>query len=384
MSSEFFRAFFMIYIHIPFCKQKCSYCNFHFSTSLNFKDDMVAAMKKEIVLRKNELQNKSLSSLYFGGGTPSILSADEIKSLIDEVLKHFSFEKDIEITLEANPDDLNKEFLKGLSDSPVNRLSIGTQSFFEADLKLMNRAHTANEAEDSIKRVQDFGFENLSIDLIYGSPTSNLEIWKENLNKTIALEVPHISSYALTVEPKTALENWISKGKVISPKEEEQNREFYYLSDFLKDHGFEHYEVSNFAKPGFYSRHNSSYWKYKEYLGIGPSAHSYNGSDVRSWNIANNQQYIKKLNAHLPAKEEEILSAEDQFNEMIMIGLRTIWGVDLENLKGKFNDRILEHFQREIKQKLEEEILIIENNHLKIPEKHWFMADGIASDLFMV
>ncbi|WP_294239263.1 radical SAM family heme chaperone HemW [Chryseobacterium endophyticum] len=374
----------MIYIHIPFCKQKCSYCNFHFSTSLNFKDDMVAAMKKEIVLRKNELQNKSLSSLYFGGGTPSILSADEIKSLIDEVLKHFSFEKDIEITLEANPDDLNKEFLKGLSDSPVNRLSIGTQSFFEADLKLMNRAHTANEAEDSIKRAQDFGFENLSIDLIYGSPTSNLEIWKENLNKTIALEVPHISSYALTVEPKTALENWISKGKVISPKEEEQNREFYYLSDFLKDHGFEHYEVSNFAKPGFYSRHNSSYWKYKEYLGIGPSAHSYNGSDVRSWNIANNQQYIKKLNAHLPAKEEEILSAEDQFNEMIMIGLRTIWGVDLENLKGKFNDRILEHFQREIKQKLEEEILIIENNHLKIPEKQWFMADGIASDLFMV
>lgn len=384
MSSEFFRAFFMIYIHIPFCKQKCSYCNFHFSTSLNFKDDMVAAMKKEIVLRKNELQNKSLSSLYFGGGTPSILSADEIKSLIDEVLKHFSFEKDIEITLEANPDDLNKEFLKGLSDSPVNRLSIGTQSFFEADLKLMNRAHTANEAEDSIKRAQDFGFENLSIDLIYGSPTSNLEIWKENLNKTIVLEVPHISSYALTVEPKTALENWISKGKVISPKEEEQNREFYYLSDFLKDHGFEHYEVSNFAKPGFYSRHNSSYWKYEEYLGIGPSAHSYNGSDVRSWNIANNQQYIKKLNAHLPAKEEEILSAEDQFNEMIMIGLRTIWGVDLENLKGKFNDRILEHFQREIKQKLEEEILIIENNHLKIPEKHWFMADGIASDLFMV
>lgn len=374
----------MIYIHIPFCKQKCSYCNFHFSTSLNFKDDMLAAMKKEIFLRKDELHNKSLQSLYFGGGTPSVLSADEIKSLIDEVLKYFSFEKDIEITLEANPDDLDKNFLKGLSDSVVNRLSIGTQSFFEADLKLMNRAHTANEAEDSIKRAQDFGFENLSIDLIYGSPTSNLEIWKENLHKTIALEVPHISSYALTVEPKTALENWISKGKVMSPKEEEQNREFYYLSDFLKDRGFEHYEVSNFARPGFYSRHNSSYWKYKEYLGIGPSAHSYNGSDIRSWNVANNQQYIKKLNASLLAKEEELLSREDQFNEMIMIGLRTIWGVDLESLKEKFNDRILEHFQREIKQKLDEEILVIEDNHLKIPEKHWFMADGIASDLFIV
>ncbi|AZB01449.1 radical SAM family heme chaperone HemW [Chryseobacterium joostei] len=374
----------MIYIHIPFCKQKCSYCNFHFSTSLNFKDEMLNAMKAEIKLRKDELQNKSLKSLYFGGGTPSILSVDEINSLIDEVLRYFSFEKDIEITLEANPDDLDKAFLKQLSGTPVNRLSIGTQSFFEEDLKLMNRAHTASEAEGSIKRAQDFGFENLSIDLIYGSPTSNLEIWKENLNKTIALEVPHISSYALTVEPKTALENWISKGKVKSPREEEQNREFYYLSDFLKDNGFEHYEVSNFAKPGFYSRHNSAYWKYQEYLGVGPSAHSYNGFDVRSWNVANNQQYIKKLNAKLLAKEEEILSLEDQFNEMIMIGLRTIWGVDLKSLKDKFNDRFLEHFQNEIRQKMNEGILIIEDNNLKIPEKHWFMADGIASDLFMV
>ncbi|SMO96277.1 oxygen-independent coproporphyrinogen-3 oxidase [Chryseobacterium rhizoplanae] len=374
----------MIYIHIPFCKQKCSYCNFHFSTSLNFKDEMLSAMKTELLLRKDELQNRTLKSLYFGGGTPSILSVDEINSLIDEALRYFSFEKDIEITLEANPDDLDKNFLKQLAGTPVNRLSIGTQSFFEEDLKLMNRAHTASEAEGSIKRAQDFGFENLSIDLIYGSPTSNLEIWKENLNKTMALEVPHISSYALTVEPKTALENWISKGKVKSPKEEEQNREFYYLSDFLKDNGFEHYEVSNFAKPGFYSRHNSSYWKYQEYLGIGPSAHSYNGFDVRSWNVANNQQYIKKLNDKLLAKEEEILSNEDQFNEMIMIGLRTIWGVDLMSLKNKFSERLLEHFQTEIKTKIEEGILIIENDHLKIPEKHWFMADGIASDLFIV
>ncbi|MGN7759677.1 radical SAM family heme chaperone HemW [Chryseobacterium sp. 22532] len=374
----------MIYIHIPFCKQKCSYCNFHFSTSLNFKDEMTRAMKTEIRLRKDELQNKNLKSLYFGGGTPSILSADEINSLIDEVLKYFSFDTDIEVTLEANPDDLDKNFLKQLAQSPVNRLSIGTQSFFEEDLKLMNRAHNASEAESSIKRAQDFGFENLSIDLIYGSPTSNLEIWKENLNKTIALEVPHISSYALTVEPKTALENWISKGKVASPREEEQNKEFYYMSDFLKGNGFEHYEVSNFAKPGFYSRHNSAYWKYKEYLGIGPSAHSYNGFDVRSWNVANNQQYIKKLHAGILAKEEEILSQYDQFNEMIMIGLRTIWGVDLESLKSKFSDQILEHFQYEVKSKIEEGILIQENNHLKIPEKHWFMADGIASDLFLV
>ncbi|WP_312088773.1 radical SAM family heme chaperone HemW [Chryseobacterium sp.] len=374
----------MIYLHIPFCKQKCSYCNFHFSTSLQFKDEMISAMKKEIFLRKGELQNNSLKSLYFGGGTPSILTADEIHSLIDEVLKYFSFEKDIEITLEANPDDLNKTFLKDLSKSPVNRLSIGTQSFFEEDLKLMNRAHNASEAESSIKRAQDFGFDNLSIDLIYGSPSSSLEIWKENLNKTIALEIPHISSYALTVEPKTALENWVSKGKISTPKEEDQNLEFYYMTDFLKDHGFEHYEVSNFAKSGFHSRHNSAYWKYKEYLGIGPSAHSYNGTDVRSWNVANNQQYIKKLNSNTLAKETEILSQQDQFNEMMMIGLRTIWGVDLENLNQKFSENILNYFNKEIQNKIEEGILEIENNHLKIPEKHWFIADGIAADLFQV
>ena len=345
---------------------------------------MLSAMKKEIFLRKDELQNKTLQSLYFGGGTPSILSPDEIKSLIDEVLKYYSFASDIEVTLEANPDDLGKEFLKGISNSAVNRLSIGTQSFFEEDLKLMNRAHSASEAESSIKRAQDFGLENISIDLIYGSPTSNMEIWKDNLNKTIALEIPHISSYALTVEPKTALEKWVENGKVKSPKEAEQNKEFFYMKDFLKDHGFDHYEISNFGKPGFHSKHNTSYWKYKEYLGIGPSAHSYNGSELRSWNIANNQQYIKKLSSNLLAKEEEVLSEEDQFNEMIMIGLRTIWGVDLSRLKESFNDRIVEHFQTEIHAKVSEGILKISENHLKISDEHWFMADGIASDLFIV
>ncbi len=341
-------------------------------------------MKKEIGLRKDELTNKNLQSLYFGGGTPSILSVAEINGLTDEVLKYFSFEKDIEITLEANPDDLDKNFLKELSHSPVNRLSIGTQSFFDEDLKLMNRAHNSSEAESSIKRAQDFGFENLSIDLIYGSPTSHMDIWKENLNKTIALEVPHISSYALTVEPKTALNSWIAKGKVSTPKEEEQNQEFYYMLDFLKDHGFDHYEISNFAKPGFYSRHNSAYWKYKEYLGIGPSAHSYNGFDKRSWNVANNQQYIKKLNANITACESEILSEQDQFNEMIMIGLRTSWGVNMKELKNKFSEEVYEKIISEIRPKLEEGFLEIDNDHLKIPEKHWFLADGIASDLFMV
>ncbi|SDF06240.1 radical SAM family heme chaperone HemW [Epilithonimonas hungarica] len=374
----------MIYLHIPFCKQKCSYCNFHFSTSFSLKDEMLSAIKKEIRLRHNELENRSLKSLYFGGGTPSVLSVDEIKSLIDEIQKYFSFDENIEITLESNPDDLNKNFLKELSQTEINRLSIGTQSFFDQDLKFMNRAHNASEAESSIKRAQDFGLENISIDLIYGSPTSNFEIWKENLSKTIELQVPHVSSYALTVEPKTALEKWIENGKVSSPEEAEQNQEFYYMKDFLKDNGFDHYEISNFGKPGFHSRHNSAYWKSEAYLGIGPSAHSYNGNLERSWNVANNSLYIKNINQDLLPKETEILSEKDRFNEMMMIGLRTIWGVDLGKIYQNFSSEIIDYLNKEIKPKLESGILIIEDNYLKIPETHWFLADGIASDLFII
>lgn len=374
----------MIYLHIPFCKQKCSYCNFHFSTSFSLKDEMLSAIKKEIQLRHNELENKTLKSLYFGGGTPSVLSGDEIKSLIDEIQKYFSFDENIEITLESNPDDLNKNFLKELSQTEINRLSIGTQSFFDEDLKLMNRAHNASEAESSIKRAQDFGLENISIDLIYGSPTSNFEIWKDNLSKTIELQVPHVSSYALTVEPKTALEKWIENGKIRSPEETEQNQEFYYMKDFLKDNGFDHYEISNFGKPGFHSKHNSAYWKSEPYLGIGPSAHSYNGHLERSWNIANNPIYIKNLNQNILPKEKEILKEKDRFNEMIMIGLRTIWGVDLNRINQNFSSEVIDYLNQEIKSKIESGILEIENNYLKIPEKHWFLADGIASDLFIV
>ena len=374
----------MIYLHIPFCKQKCSYCNFHFSTSFSLKDEMLSAIKKEIQLRHNELENKTLKSLYFGGGTPSVLSVDEIKSLIDEIQKYFSFDENIEITLESNPDDLNKNFLKELSQTEINRLSIGTQSFFDEDLKLMNRAHNASEAESSIKRAQDFGLVNISIDLIYGSPTSNFEIWKDNLSKTIELQVPHVSSYALTVEPKTALEKWIENGKIRSPEETEQNQEFYYMKDFLKDNGFDHYEISNFGKPGFHSKHNSAYWKSEPYLGIGPSAHSYNGHLERSWNIANNPIYIKNLNQNILPKEKEILTEKDRFNEMIMIGLRTIWGVDLNRINQNFSSEVIDYLNQEIKSKIESGILEIENNYLKIPEKHWFLADGIASDLFIV
>ena len=256
---------------------------------------MLTAIKKEIFLRRDELQNKNLRSLYFGGGTPSILSSDEIKSIIDEVGRFFSFDEHIEITLEANPDDLTAVFLKDISNSPINRLSIGTQSFFDEDLKLMNRAHNAQQADSSIKRAQDNGFENITIDLIYGSPTSTVEQWKYNLDKIIALEVPHVSAYALTVEPKTVLDHWIKINAIAAPDESAQNEAFFYMSTFLKDQGFNHYEISNFGKPGFHSKHNSAYWQYCEYLGIGPSAHSFDGHRRRSWNVANNSIYIKKI-----------------------------------------------------------------------------------------
>lgn len=345
---------------------------------------MVAALKKEIFLRKGELDSNHLKSLYFGGGTPSLLKADELKSIIEEVLKYFTFDSDIEITLEANPDDLTQSFLKQLAGTEINRLSIGTQSFFAEDLLLMNRAHNASEAESSIMRAQDFGLVNISVDLIYGSPTSGFNIWKENLRKVIALEVPHVSSYALTVEPKTALNTWITQGKVSAPKEDLQNQEFFYMSDFLKDHGFDHYEISNFGKPGFHSKHNSAYWKSQEYLGIGPSAHSFNGRTERSWNIANNKLYTNSLSENKLPKETEILTEKERYNEMLMIGLRTSWGVDLAALEANYGEEIRAHFHQSIQSRIEDEVLLIENNHLKIPEKNWFLADGIASDLFMV
>lgn len=341
-------------------------------------------MKKEINLRKDELQHKSLKSLYFGGGTPSILEISELGSLVDEIQKYFEFDKEIEITLEANPDDLSQNFLKGLHTIGFNRLSIGVQSFFDEDLKLMNRVHHAQQAESAIKSSQDCGFENISIDLIYGAPSSDFTVWKKNLEKTIELQVPHVSSYALTVEPKTALENWISRKIIPAPETEEQNRAFFFMSEFLSDHGFEHYEISNFAKSGYQSKHNSSYWKYKEYLGIGPSAHSYNGQNTRSWNVANNALYLKDLNQNKLPLQTEILSEKDQFNEMLMIGLRTVWGVDLNAVKSRFSEELLDFLNKNIQPKLESGILETDGNFLKIPRKYWFLADGIASDLFLV
>lgn len=352
---------------------------------MKLKNDFIIALLKELELRKNELESDTIHSLYFGGGTPSILEVDEIKRIIDKVNQFYNFSSDIEITVEANPDDLISSFLKDLSETGVNRLSIGTQSFYDEDLKQMNRAHNAMQAQDSIKRAQDFGLENISIDLIYGAPTSTMEIWKNNLRQAVELEVMHISSYALTIEPKTALENWISKGKIKAPEEEAQSEEFYYMCDFLADHGFEHYEISNFGKPGFHSKHNSAYWDYSAYLGLGPSAHSYDGFKTRSWNVSNNTKYIQQIaNNELPL-EREILSPSDRFNEMLMIGLRTKKGVDMKQFKeAEFSDELMAHFQKEFTKLHQEGKLLIKDDRLIIPQEYWFLADGIAAELFWV
>lgn len=345
---------------------------------------MIEAMKKEMNLRKDELKNKKLKSLYLGGGTPSILDVSEIVELIDEVKKHFSFDENTEITLEANPDDLTESFLRNLKNTPINRLSIGIQSFFEEDLKLMNRAHTSTEAENCIKLAQNLGFDNINIDLIYGMPSSNFEQWKRNLDKAVELDIQHISSYALTIEPKTALHQWIKKTPQLSPKESAQNRDFFYMVDFLQKNDFEHYEISNFGKKNYHSKHNSAYWEYQPYLGIGPSAHSYNGKNQRSWNVSNNAKYIKALSENILPCETENLSANDCYNEILMIGLRTEKGVNLELMKTQFSEELMGGFYKTITPKIESGMLLIEKNHLKIPKKHWFFADGIASDLFIV
>lgn len=375
----------MLYIHIPFCKQKCSYCNFHFSTSLKMKGEMLSAMKKELCLRQDELEQKKLNSIYFGGGTPSILEIEEIGDFFNEIQKYFSFDADTEITLEANPDDLTPQFLRELKqNTPINRFSVGIQSFFEEDLRLMNRAHSSEEAEKCIKLAQDFGFENINIDLIYGMPTSNFEQWQKNLQKAVDLQIQHISSYALTIEPKTALNQWVKKKPELLPKESVQSRDFFYMVEFLQKNDFEHYEISNFGKKGFHSKHNSAYWAYRPYLGIGASAHSYNGKNMRSWNVANNTKYIKSLQQNILPLETENLSLEDCYNEMLMIGLRTAKGVDLDRMEQMFSQKMMDKFHQLIVPKIENEILVIENKHLKIHKKHWFLADGIASDLFIV
>jgi oxygen-independent coproporphyrinogen III oxidase len=365
-----------IYIHIPFCRKKCHYCNFHFTTSLYYKDDLVKALVNEIMLQKDYLQNENVETIYFGGGTPSLLDIEDLLLIIGQIRQIFSIAAGAEITLEANPDDITEEKLIGWKQAGINRLSIGIQSFFEEDLQWMNRAHNAQQAKESLLLVKKH-FDNITIDLIYGTPGLTNEKWKQNVDTAIALNIPHLSCYALTVEPKTPLDKLIRQHKKEDVNPDNQSEQFLLLMDWMEKAGYEHYEISNFALPGWRSRHNSSYWSGKKYLGIGPSAHSFNGT-TRKWNIANNNIYIESIReGKIPAEHEE-LTATQQLNEYIMTALRTTEGIDLEKLHKEEGNNILQKSKRY----LESALMKQENHHLILTREGKLLADGIAANLF--
>ena len=371
-----------IYIHIPFCKQACHYCDFHFSTSLKKKDELIQSLLKEFTLRKFELNNQLVETIYFGGGTPSLLTNQEIQLLLDSIYLNYNVASEVEITLEANPDDLSKNRIFELSSSPINRLSIGIQSFFDEDLKLMNRAHNANEAKQCLEEASKH-FENITIDLIYGIPGLTNEKWIENMKTTLLFNIPHISSYALTVEPKTALANFIKKGQIQNLDDEIAEKQFHMLIEKLESEGFVHYELSNFGKPEFFSKHNTSYWEGKPYLGIGPSAHSFNGSQ-RSWNVRNNSTYIKSINNDVLPTEVETLTMTDKYNEYVMTGLRTIWGVSLNKVEQYFGVNFKNYFLEQSQKYFDQQLLYLDGDKVVVTKKGKFLSDTITSDVFKI
>lgn len=371
-----------IYIHIPFCKQACHYCDFHFSTSLQYMEEMTDAICKEIVMKKHRITDQ-VGSIYFGGGTPSLLSEKSFARIFDTLTTNFSIAADAEITIETNPDDLNAKKIAGLRQLPVNRFSIGIQSFFNEDLIWMNRAHNSTEAETCIKRSQDAGFENLSIDLIYGYPLLTDEKWLSNINKAISLETPHISAYSLTVEPRTALASAIKKGKQVPVNDEQSAAQFIFLTEKLAAAGFDHYEISNYSLPGRHAVHNTNYWRGIPYLGIGPSAHGYN-SNLRYLNIANNAKYMQQMAiGQLPETVEE-LDSYDRFNEYIMTSLRTMWGTDLQKIASDFGKVFLAETLENSKTFVQRNWLKNENDKLILTPDGKLFADYIASELFLI
>ena len=343
---------------------------------------MVSALCEEIVMRADELADDELQSIYFGGGTPSLLSQEEIAQILSVIKSNYKLGQNPEITLEANPDDLSKGKIKEMAKGPINRLSLGIQSFFEADLQLMNRAHNASQAASSLKLVAD-NFENFSIDLIYGIPNMNNERWVQNIEKALEFDVPHISSYALTVEPKTALKKFIEKGLIPEVDEVLAHQQFIRLIAILEEEGFLHYEISNFGKQGYFSVNNTAYWQGKKYIGIGPSAHSYDGQS-RMWNVRNNHKYIRAIGQGILPMEKEVLTIRDRFNEYVMTGLRTIWGVSLTEVENNYGPFYREHLQLQAKKYIQKELLNFEKDTLLVTKKGKFLVDGIAADLFLL
>ena len=374
-----------IYIHIPFCKQACNYCNFHFSTSLQLKDELIAAMIKEIHLvteKANHSSEKELcETIYFGGGTPSILSIKELNNILASLFSKFEIAKDAEITLEANPDDITAEKLQLWKKVGINRLSVGVQSFLDQELVWMNRAHSSADSLRCIDEIKNAGFSDYSIDLIYGSPLLNNQDWLNTIDTVINKNIPHISCYALTVEPKTALHKMIAQNKKESIDAEKQAEQFVLLMNQMEQAGYEHYEISNFSKPGRRSKHNSSYWQGKKYYGFGPAAHSYDGIK-RKWNISNNALYIQSLKKNSIPSEEETLTSTQSINEYIMTSLRTIEGLDLEKINSLFGTNHVNQLLNASKKYIQSEKIIQQNNRLILTKQGKLFADGIAADLF--
>lgn len=372
-----------IYFHIPFCKQACHYCDFHFSTNTSRKADMVRAICQELVLQKEYLGKEIVHTIYFGGGTPSLLTETELQCILDATYQHFSVAPDPEITLEANPDDLTEDKLQKLRQADINRLSIGIQSFHEPHLQHLNRAHNAQEAKACVTNAQNAGFTNLSIDLIYAIPAENHDLWAKDLQTAIGLQPQHISSYCLTIEEKTVFGNWLKKDKIKEADEEFAAGQFEMMVEILAKHGYEQYEISNFCLPGFYSRHNSNYWKKDKYLGIGPSAHSYDGVS-RQFNIASNSRYVKALTDNKIDFEKELLQPHDQVNEHILTGLRTKWGCDLQKIQESFAYDLYAQNKRYMDELIRKEMAFMQNQHFILSNKGKLLADRIASDLFIV
>jgi oxygen-independent coproporphyrinogen-3 oxidase len=369
-----------IYIHIPFCKKACHYCNFHFSTSLKLKNDFLQSLLNETDLRVSYLNGESISTIYFGGGTPSLLNQEETKNILDKIRERFNVLPGAEITLEANPDDINEEKLIAWKNAGVNRLSIGVQSFFEEDLQWMNRAHTAAQSIRNLQLAKNH-FQNITIDLIYGLPTLSDDKWKQNVEQAIQLEIPHLSCYALTVEPQTALHTLINQNKLPDIDTNDQARQFLLLMEWMTNAGYDHYEISNFALPGKRSQHNSSYWRGAKYLGLGPSAHSYNGSS-RQWNIANNALYIQFLQKNQLNFEKEELTQTQQLNEYIMTSLRTSEGLDTDYISKQFSKEEAFRIQQSSDNLIKQELLQKKENSLVLTRQGKLFADGIAAGLF--
>lgn len=366
-----------IYLHIPFCKQACHYCNFHFSTSMAYRAEVIAAIAKELDLQKDYLRGALVESVYLGGGTPSLLGPEELALLFGQLEALYVIHPEAEITLEANPDDLTEDRLAQLRDSPVNRLSIGIQSFADEDLVFMNRAHNAKEAGRCIELAHRYGFDNLTVDLIYGTPTLSNEQWADNIKKVIDYQVPHLSCYCLTVEPQTALDHFVKTGKAKPVDDKKAEEQFIFLMEELAKAGYEHYEISNFARPGHYAKHNSAYWLGEPYLGVGPGAHSYNG-ESRQWNIAHNGKYRQALAKDEVPYERELLSADQRYNEYVLTRLRTRWGVVLTDLTEPYRD----HFLKQIQTYEKGGQVIQERGRYLLTLSGKLLADRIAMDLF--